>query len=340
MPTGAEHAQSVGNPLLWTGFILLVLTLLALDLGVFHRKAHAVGVREALGWSLFWIVLALIFNAGVCYWFGRQIALEFLTGYLVEKALSVDNIFVFLVIFSYFAVPAAFQHRVLFFGILGALVMRGVFILVGATLLAAFHWMLYVFGALLVLLGAKMLVEKDNEVHPERNLLFRLFKRCVSATDTYRGHRFVVYESGRWLATPLLLVVVAIEATDVMFAIDSIPAVFAITDDPFVVYTSNVLAILGLRALFFALAGAMHKIHYLQTGLAFVLAFVGVKMLLTDVYKISVLTSLAIIALLLGIAVAASLWRLRSVSRSDAQSTQSVACRGEPGVVKEKRSAR
>lgn len=318
METGSDALMTVGSPALWIGFTLLVLALLALDLGVFHRKAHTVSFRQALGWSIFWIVLALLFNLGIYSWFGSRVALEFLTGYLVEKALSVDNIFVFLVIFSYFSVPAAYQHRVLFFGILGALVMRAVFILVGAALLAAFHWMIYVFGAALLLLGVKMLVHQDNEIHPERNPLFRLFKRCVRATDTYRGHHFVVYESGKWLATPLLLVLVAIEATDVVFAIDSIPAVFGITQDPFVVYTSNVFAILGLRALFFVLSGAMAKIHYLKTGLALVLVFVGTKMLLTDIYKVPILASLAVITLLIGAAVAASLWRLRSASRRDA----------------------
>lgn len=311
MEPGSGAALTVGNPALWVGFTLLVLVLLALDLGVFHRKTHVVAFREALGWSVFWIALALLFNFGVYCWFGSRIALEFLTGYLVEKALSVDNIFVFLVIFSYFSVPAAYQHRVLFFGILGALLMRAVFILVGATLLAAFHWMIYVFGGALVLLGLKMLVQRGSEVHPERNPLFRLFQRLVPATDGYRGSHFVVREGGRWLATPLLLVLMAIEATDVVFAVDSIPAIFAITRDPFIVYTSNIFAILGLRALFFLLAGAIGNLHYLKTGLALVLAFVGVKMLIADVYKIPIAISLAVVVCLIGGAVVASLLRAR-----------------------------
>ncbi len=308
---GSGSVVSVGSPLLWVGFTLLVLVLLALDLGVFHRKSHVVSVREALGWSIFWISLALLFNLGVYYWFGSRVALEFLTGYLIEKALSVDNIFVFLVIFSYFAVPAAYQHRVLFFGILGALVMRAIFILAGAALLAAFHWMIYVFGAALVVLGLKMLFQQESDVHPERNPLFRLFQRLVPATDAYRGSHFVVHEGGRWLATPLLLVLIAIEATDVVFAVDSIPAIFAITRDPFIVYTSNIFAILGLRALFFLLAGAIGNLHYLKTGLALVLAFVGVKMLIADLYKIPITVSLAVVASLIAGAIVASLLRLR-----------------------------
>ncbi len=302
-----ETALTVGNPALWIGFTVLVLGLLALDLGVFHRKTHVVGFREALGWSVFWIALALSFNVGVYYWFGSQIALEFLTGYLIEKALSVDNIFVFLVIFSYFAVPAAYQHKVLFYGILGALVMRAVFIVAGATLLAMFHWTIYVFGAALVLLGLKMLLQRDTEVHPERNPLFRLFHHLVPAINEYRGPRFVVWENGRWLATPLLLVLIAVEATDVVFAVDSIPAIFAITRDPFIVYTSNIFAILGLRALFFLLAGTISNLHYLKAGLALVLCFVGSKMLVADVVKIPITASLAVVASLIGGAVVASL---------------------------------
>jgi tellurite resistance protein TerC len=298
---------SVGTPALWIGFTLLVLFLLALDLGVFHRKAHAVRFREALGWSVFWIALALAFNVLVYHRFGAQAGLEFLTGYLIEKALSVDNIFVFLVIFSYFSVPAAYQHRVLFYGILGALVMRAIFILLGASLLEAFHWMIYVFGGILVFTGGKLLILRNAEVHPERNLLFRLFQRFVPAVSEYRGSRFLVREGGRWLATPLLLVVVAIEATDLVFAVDSIPAIFAITRDPFIVYTSNIFAILGLRALFFLLAGAIGKVRYLKPALALVLTFVGAKMLLTDIYKIPIGISLSVIAVLIGGAIVASL---------------------------------
>ncbi len=299
--------ESLGSPVLWCGFTAFVLVMLALDLGVFHRQAHAVGWREALGWSVFWIALALVFNLGIFFYAGAQPALEFLAGYLIEKSLSVDNIFVFLVIFSYFAVPAAYQHRVLFYGILGALIMRAVFILLGAALLEAFHWTIYVFGGILLITAVKLLVHRDETVHPERNVVVRLFRRFVPAIAEYRGPRFLISEGGRWLATPLLLVLVTIEATDVVFAVDSIPAIFAVTRDPFIVYTSNIFAILGLRALFFLLAGAIGKLSYLKTGLAAVLAFVGVKMMLVDFYKVPIAVSLGVIALCIGAAAAASL---------------------------------
>jgi TerC family integral membrane protein len=303
------NPESVGTPLLWGGFTLFVLALLALDLGVFHRRPHAVHVREALLWTLFWITLALLFNAGVYFWFGPERALEFFTGYVIEKALSVDNIFVFLVIFSYFAVPAALQHRVLFWGVLSALVMRAAFIVVGATLLGKFHWLVYVFGAFLVFTGLKLLLQREGELHPERNLLLRTFQRLVPTVSAWHGPKFTVVQGGRRYATPLLLVLVAIEATDILFAVDSIPAVFAVTRDPFIVYTSNIFAILGLRALYFALAGLMEKFRYLRVGLAVVLAFVGAKMLLADLYPIPIAASLGVIALALAIAVAVSLLR-------------------------------
>ena len=248
--------ESVGTPVSWIGFTLLVLAMLGLDLGVFHRRAHEVRVKEALLWTVVWISVALLFNVGVYFWFGSERALEFLTGYLIEKALSVDNIFVFLVLFSYFAVPPAFQHRVLFWGIVGALVMRAVFILLGAALLQSFHWVIYIFGAFLVFTGVKLLLQRGSEVHPERNPLFRQFKRLIPAVGDYRGPRFTVVENGKRFATPLLLVLVAIEATDIVFAVDSIPAVFAVTRDPFIVYTSNIFAILGLRAAVFCPRGS------------------------------------------------------------------------------------
>lgn len=320
--------SSLGSPVLWASFTAFVLVMLALDLGVFHRKAHAVGLREALGWSVFWIALALAFNAGVYFAFGARPALEFLTGYVIEKALSVDNIFVFLVLFSYFAVPAAYQHRVLFYGILGALVMRAGFILAGAALLAAFHWTIYLFGGILIVTGVKLLLQGDEEIDPERNPVLRLFRRLVPSAAEYHGPRFLVRQAGRWVATPLLLVLVTIEATDVVFAVDSIPAIFAVTRDPFIVYTSNIFAILGLRALFFLLAGAMGKIHYLKPALALVLLFVGAKMLLADVYKIPIAASLAVITGLLGGAVVASLVRLRR-QRHGPEST--LAFGGHPG---------
>ncbi len=300
--------HSVGTPLLWAGFVLFVLGLLALDLGVFHRKAHAVSTREALGWSVFWIALALLFNLGVFYWFGTERGLEFLTGYLIEKALSVDNIFVFLVIFSYFSVPAAYQHRVLFWGVLGAIVFRVAFILAGAALLEAFHWIMYVFGGALVLTGGKMLCARSEHMHPERNPVLRLFRARLRVTPDYMGPRFLARIDGRLFATPLLLVLGVVETTDVVFAVDSIPAIFAITRDPFIVFTSNVFAILGLRALFFLLAGVMERFHYLKAGLGLVLIFVGMKMVAADFYEIPVLASLAVVASIIGISIAAS-WR-------------------------------
>ena len=301
--------ESVGTPVSWIGFTLIVLAMLGLDLGVFHRRAHEVRVKEALLWTVVWISVALLFNVGVYFWFGSERALEFLTGYLIEKALSVDNIFVFLVLFSYFAVPPAFQHRVLFWGIVGALVMRAVFILLGAALLQSFHWVIYIFGAFLIFTGVKLLLQRGSEVHPERNPLFRQFKRLIPSVGDYRGPRFTVVENGKRFATPLLLVLVAIEATDIVFAVDSIPAVFAVTRDPFIVYTSNIFAILGLRALYFVLAGVMGRFHYLKVGLALVLVFVGGKMTLTDIYRVPIAVSLVVIALLLAGSVVLSLLR-------------------------------
>jgi tellurite resistance protein TerC len=300
---------STGTPGLWIGFTLFVLALLALDLGVFHRRAHEVRFREALAWNVVWIVLALLFNGWVYWQFGADRGLEFLTGYLIERALAVDNIFIFLVVFSTFAVPAVYQYRVLFWGILGALVLRAVFILLGAALLAAFHWVMYVFGGFLVLTGIKLLLAANGEVHPERNVLFRLFKRLVPSVSDYHGARFTIVKAGRRCATPLLLVLICIETADLVFALDSIPAIFAVTRDPFIVYTSNIFAILGLRAMFFLVAGMIRRLAYLNIGLAAVLNFVGVKMLLTDIYEISTLTSLGVIAVVLALsAVVSWLW--------------------------------
>lgn len=300
-------AVSIGTPALWIGFTVFVLAMLALDLGVFHRKAHAVRMREALAWSILWIGLALCFNAGVYFWFGPERALEFLTGYLIEKALSVDNLFVFLVLFSYFAVPPALQHRVLFWGIVGALVMRAGFIMAGSALIQQFHWVIYIFGAFLVFTGIKLLTARaGHDIDPERNLILRLLRRMVPCVSEYRGARFFVKESGRRYATPLLMVLVAIEATDIVFAVDSIPAIFAITTDPFIVFTSNIFAILGLRALYFLLAGMIGKFRYLKVGLGMVLAFVGAKMLIAGVIHIPIAVSLGVVASLIGLSVAAS----------------------------------
>jgi TerC family integral membrane protein len=298
---------SVGTPILWIGFTLFVLLALLLDLGLFHRHAHKVSLREATAWSAAWITLALLFNAGVYHFLGHQSGLEFLTGYLIELALSVDNLFVFLVIFSYFAVPADLRHRVLFWGILGAMVMRIVFILAGAALLAAFHWIEYVFGAFLVFTGIKILFQKEAEVHPEKNLVLRLVRRVLPVTREYHGSRFFLRRPGGLSATPLLLVLLVLETTDLVFAVDSIPAIFGITRDPFIVFTSNIFAILGLRSLFFLLAGMMDRFHFLPIGLGLVLAFVGVKMVITDFFPIPIGWSLGLVALLLAGSVVASL---------------------------------
>jgi tellurite resistance protein TerC len=299
--------QTVGTWWMWGGFTAFVLAMLALDLGVFHRKAHEVKFKEAVSWSIVWISLALLFNLGIYQWFGTHKALEFLTGYLIEKALSVDNVFVFLVLFTFFAVRKEHQHRILFWGVLGALVMRAVFIALGTTLLARFHWVIYIFGAFLVITAIKLIRHRNEELHPERNPIYKLFRRWVPSVDQYHGARFTVVQNGKRHATPLLLVLVTVEATDLVFAVDSIPAVFAVTSDPFIVYTSNVFAILGLRALYFVLAGVMDKFHYLKTALALILGFVGVKMLLMGIYKIPIGISLAVIAAILGIAVIASI---------------------------------
>jgi len=289
------------------GFTLFVLAMLALDLGVFHRKAHEVTIKEALVWSGVWIVLALLFNLGVYYWRGYEPALEFLTGYLIEKSLSVDNIFVFMLIFSYFNVPPRYQHRVLFWGVLGALVMRALLIIVGISLIQRFHWIIYLFGAFLILTGVKMVLNKDKEIRPERNPALRLFRRFVPVTDDYRGGKFFVKQEGRYFATPMLIVLLIVETTDIIFAVDSIPAILAITLDTFIIYSSNVFAILGLRALYFALAGVMKLFHHLHYGLSAILVFVGGKMLLADFYKIPVGLALGVVAGILIISVIASL---------------------------------
>ncbi len=292
---------------LWIVFNAFVLGMLALDLGVFHRNAHKVSLREALTWSIVWITLALIFNLVVYYMWGSEKALEFLAGYLIEKSLSVDNIFVFLMIFHYFAVPAMYQHRVLFWGILGALILRAIFIAMGAALLSAFHWMIYIFGGFLIVTGIKMLLMGDHKLEPEKNPAVRLLRRVMHVTKEYHGQRFFIRRDRRLWVTPLLLVLVVVETTDVIFAVDSIPAIFAITLDPFIVYTSNVFAILGLRALYFLLAGIMDMFRYLKVGLSFVLCFVGVKMMIVDLYKIPIGLSLGVVAGILALSILASL---------------------------------
>jgi tellurite resistance protein TerC len=292
---------------LWIAFNLFVLGMLALDLGVFHRKAHTVSLREASIWSAIWIALAMIFNLGIFVFWGHDKALEFLTGYVIEKSLSIDNLFVFLMIFQYFATPPEFQHRLLFWGILGALMLRALFIATGAALLENFHWMIYVFGGFLVITGVRMLLEREQKLDPKKNPVVRLFQRWIPLSHSYHGQRFFVRIDGKVHATLLMLVLVVIETTDVIFAVDSIPAIFAITLDPFIVYTSNVFAILGLRALYFLLAGIMQMFAYLKVGLSFVLVFVGAKMLIVDLYKIPIGVSLGMVGGILALSILASL---------------------------------
>lgn len=309
---------------LWIGFLFLIFALLALDLGVFHRKAHQISVKEAIGWSVFWISLAMAFNIAIYFLYsqhwlgigkeigheisGEQAALQFLAGYVIEKSLSLDNIFVIAMIFVYFSVSPAIQHRVLFWGILGALVMRGVMILAGVALIQRFSWMIYVFGAMLILTAVKMLVDRHDNLEPEKNPLVKLAQRFFPVTDSFEGQHFFTRLNGKFAITPLFLVLLVIESTDVLFAIDSIPAIFAVTYDPFLIFTSNVFAILGLRSLYFALAAMMEKFRYMKMSLVFVLAYVGVKMLLSHHYPIAIGKSLAIIGGILLVGILASVW--------------------------------
>jgi tellurite resistance protein TerC len=299
----------------WIAFNGFVLVMLALDLGVFHRHAHEVKVREALGWTGVWVSLALLFNLGLYLgWVGSYapdrrgtVALEFLTGYLIEYSLSVDNVFVFALLFGYFHVPPKYQHRVLFWGVLGAVVMRGAMIFAGIALIKNFHWVIYLFGAILVISGIKMWSSHGVKIEPEKNPVIRLVRRLFPVASGDHGQKFFVRENGVRAVTPLFVVLVFVEWSDLVFAIDSIPAIFAITSDPFIVYTSNVMAILGLRSLYFALAGVMQKFHRLHYGLSVLLIFIGVKMWLTDFYKLPTVVSLGVIATILSVSVIASL---------------------------------
>lgn len=297
----------------WIAFVSAVLGLLALDLGVFNRKAHVVTVKEAARWTAFWVSLGLGFGALVWSWLGPQKGLEWFTGYVVEYSLAVDNIFVFVMVFAHFAVPPQYRHRVLFWGVLGALVMRGLMIVLGVELIERFHWILYVFGAFLVITGIRMLFQKheQEEANLENNVAIRLARRIFRVSSTYDGQKFFTVQNGVRMATPLFLVLVFIEFTDLIFAVDSIPAIFAITTDPFIVFTSNVMAILGLRSLYFLLAHVVDRFIYLKTGLAFILAFIGTKLLLLDVYKIPTTVSLGVVIGTLTISVVASLWATR-----------------------------
>jgi len=281
--------------------------MLALDLGVFQRKAHFPYMKEALAWSIVWVVISLLFNLYIWYDFGTQKALEFFTGYIVEKALSVDNIFVFIVIFSYFSVPADYQHKVLFWGVLSAIIMRAIFIVAGAALIAQFHWILYIFGVFLIYTAVKLARQKETEVHPERNPLVRFARKFFPVTSEYHGSKFFVRIDGKRYATPLFIVLVMIESTDVAFATDSIPAIFAITQDIFIIYTSNIFAILGLRALYFVLANFMKKFRYLKLGLSIILGFIGAKMLIEPFFDLPIEISLIVILAVLTLSVIASL---------------------------------
>ena len=298
--------------LLWVGFNLFILVLLIVDLKVLNRKPHEISIKESLMWSGIWILISLLFNIGVYFWLGRESALQFFTGYLIEKSLSIDNLFVFLLLFSYFKVPSRYQHKVLFWGILGALLMRGSLILLGAALITRFHWVLYILGLFLVVTGVKMAFQQEKkEVHPERNIVVRFFKKFFSITSGYHEEKFFVKTGGKSYGTLLIVVLIVIETTDLLFAVDSIPAIFAITQDSFIIYTSNVFAILGLRSLYFALASIMDLFYYLRHGLSVILTFIGLKMLLVGYVNIPIGLALGVVGTVLLIAITASVIRAR-----------------------------
>jgi tellurite resistance protein TerC len=307
------------DPFAWVVLATVVVGMLALDLFVFHRRAHEVSMREAAAWSVVWIALGLGFGAFVFATSGSQAGGEYLAGYLIEKSLSMDNVFLFAMLFSYFAVPAQYQHRILFWGVVGAIVFRALFIAAGTTLLESFHALIYVFGLLLLFTGVRMWRAKGHAVDPERNVVLRLLRRLIPISSTYDGQRFFTRHAGKLVATPLLAVLVVVETTDVMFAIDSIPAIFAVTTDPFIVFTSNVFAILGLRSLYFLLAGLIDRFLYLKQGLAALLVFAGLKILLADIWPIPVPVALGMIVAILGVSVVASILVVRR--RSAAGST-------------------
>ncbi|MBI3260167.1 MAG: TerC family protein [Ignavibacteriae bacterium] len=295
------------NTMLWVGFHVLVAILLVLDLFVFNKKAHEITVREALKWTGFWVGLAAIFCCGIYYWGTPEMALEFATGYVIEESLSVDNLFVFLTIFSYFQVPAKYQHKVLFWGIIGALVLRATFILGGIVLIQQFHFIIYVFGAFLLFTGIRLAIQQEQQIQPEKNPVLKLLRRVIGVSKYYSEDKFFVRRMGYTFATPLFVVLVLIETTDLLFAVDSIPAVLAVSSNPFIIYTSNIFAILGLRTLYFALAGLVNIFHYLNLGMSVILMFIGVKMVLSDIYKIPIAVALGVIVGILVISIAASL---------------------------------
>lgn len=291
----------------WIGFTVFILAMLALDLGVVNRKAHVIKMKEALSWSAFWIILALLFGVGIYFFFGYSKAMEYFAGYLIEKALSVDNLFVFMLIFSFFGVPRELEHKALFWGILLALITRAVFIFAGVALINTFHWVMYIFGAFLIFTGIKMAFNKQTEVHPDKNIAIRMLRFFLPVDNKFSGDKFFVVKDGVRFATPMLAVLLALETTDILFAIDSIPAVLAISKDPFIVYTSNVFAILGLRSLFFAISGLMKLFHLLHYGLAGILTFVGVKMIIEDLFHVPVTASLIVIAFILVVSIVSSI---------------------------------
>ena len=291
----------------WSGFVLFVLVMLALDLGVFNRKAHEIKLKEAVLWSVFWIALALLFNLGVYIWDGHEQGITFLTGYVIEKSLSIDNLFVFLLIFNYFAVPKKYQHKILFWGVLGAIIMRAIFVFAGIALIERFHVMIYIFGGFLIFTGIKLAIEGEKKIDPEKNIVLRVFRKIFPTTKEYREGSFFVKQNNKWYATPMLVVLIVVETSDLVFAVDSIPAILAISRDSFIVLTSNIFAILGLRALYFALAQVVDKFSYLQIALAIILTYVGVKMVIADLYKIPTPISLLVIASVFTLAIIASI---------------------------------
>ncbi len=301
--------QSIGTPQMWVGFFAFVVVILLLDLGIFNRHNHAPSMKEALGWSVVWITLALIFNAGLYHWYGKEMAAEFFTGYIIEKSLSVDNLFVFVLVFQAFKIPRYLHHKVLFWGILGAIFFRIVFIFAGTALITKFHWMLYLFGGFLVISGIKVALDKKEEGEGVDSGKFIKFVRKFFPVDEHVGPEFFIVKQGKRFATPLFVCLIAVETTDIIFAVDSIPAIFAVTKDPFIVFTSNLFAILGLRSLYFLLADLVHRFVYLNVGLGIVLFYVGVKMLIADFYKIPTPLSLGIIFGVLTISIVASLMK-------------------------------
>ena len=291
----------------WIIFGVLIFAMLALDLGVFNRKVHVIKMKEAMLWTSFWITLACLFGAGVYYFYGHSKALEFFTAYLIEYSLSIDNLFVFLLIFRFFNVPSAYEHKALFWGILLALITRGVFIFAGVALINKFHWIMYLFGAFLIYTGIKLALNKETEVHPEKNIAIKMLRYVIPVTKEFQEAKFFIIKNGKRFATPMLAVLLALETTDILFAVDSIPAVLAISTDPFIVYTSNVFAILGLRSLFFAISGLMKLFHLLHYGLAAILSFVGVKMLIVDFFHVPIAISLIVISSILVLSIVASI---------------------------------